>query len=99
LQFEVHGGDLTDRVVQATTVVPVLDPSTDRDPGCLLGRPHTPVVELSLERRKKDSAMALSQQMPVYPMDLISPFAAANAVICADAYWADSTGRRNTSTE
>jgi hypothetical protein len=33
----------------------------------------------------------------VYPIDRVMPFAVANAVICAEAYWADSTGRRNTS--
>jgi hypothetical protein len=36
---------------------------------------------------KKDSAIALSQQIPVDPIDLVMPFSAANVVICADAYW------------
>jgi len=53
LQFEGHGGDLTDRGVPATPVEPVLDPLADLDPGCLLGRLHAPVVELGLQRREE----------------------------------------------
>jgi hypothetical protein len=32
----------------------------------------------------------LSQQIPALPIDLVMPFATANVVICADAYWAGS---------
>jgi hypothetical protein len=35
---------------------------------------------------KNDSAIALSQQMPVFPIDRVMPLAAANVVIWADAY-------------
>ncbi|KGJ73398.1 hypothetical protein GY21_11305 [Cryobacterium roopkundense] len=30
--------------------------------------------------------MALSQQIPVYPIDRVMPFFAAKTVICSDAY-------------
>jgi hypothetical protein len=45
---------------------------------------------------KKLSAIALSQQIPVNPIERVMPFLTANAVIWAEAYWEDSTGRRNT---
>ena len=31
--------------------------------------------------------MALSQQMPVNPIERVMPFLIANVVICAEAYW------------
>src|SRR3954453_8802989 len=46
---------------------------------------------------KNDSAAALSQQTPVRPRLRRMSFLAVNTSNSADVYWADSSGRRNTS--
>jgi Helix-turn-helix domain len=44
-----------------------------------------------------DSARALSKQLPVRPTDRRIPNSSAAVANASDVYWADSTGRRNTS--
>ena len=46
---------------------------------------------------KNDSATALSQHSPLRPTERTTPLVRANSVKSPLVYWADSSGRRNTS--
>ena len=54
------------------------------------------VHELALQVPKKLSTQALSQQLPVRLMLAVMPCVVSSCWYCPAAYWADSTGRRNT---
>ena len=46
---------------------------------------------------KNDSAAALSSAQPTRPIDWVIPSLEQAAANASEVYWADSTGRRNTS--
>ena len=53
MQFEGHGGDISDRGVPASAVVSVFDPGSDFPGGAVAGGPHAAVVELGFQRREE----------------------------------------------
>jgi hypothetical protein len=72
---------MPDRGVEPAAVVAVLDPRSDVADRAGPGGPDATVVNSVFKVAKKLSAMALSQQIPVYPIDRVMPWAAANSVI------------------
>jgi len=63
----------------------------------IVARPvFLPLIRSVLREEKKLSIAALSQTLPERLIEQMTPLSVMSFWICSPAYWADSTGRRNT---
>ena len=94
--FKLIRADARQMLVSSGSIVEALDVVGD-----VIGRLLARVVNALLDAlffrlEKKDSATALSQQLPRRLMLGVRPFVLQNRSQSSLPYWTDSTGRRNT---
>ena len=95
--FIVGGAEVVQRRVPAAAVVEGLDVVEDRGGRVGSGRPRAASRSSVSRVAKKLSAMALSKQSPTEPIESAMPASRQRRPNARLVYWADSTGRRNTS--
>src|SRR3954471_562267 len=85
--FGFKGGSILEGRVQPSRVVPALDPTDDLAARFGSGGEPAPVHELPLERGEERLHGLLSKQIPVAPIDWVTPSCSHSWRYSPDVYW------------